>query len=108
MQQEIALERLLDSINELDVSVQKVQETFEHREDIPAEVHHRLGSYREIVEKQRCLWTELEAIFNSENKEYMAQLVIKINALSTLLLDDIRSAIAALDGYDVDMSLTVN
>lgn len=108
MQQEIALERLLGSINELDTAVTRVQETFSAREDIPSDVRLRLESYREIVQKQRDLWGRLQVIFNSEDREEMAQLVIKINALSTLLLDDIRSAIASLDGSELDCALTIN
>lgn len=108
MQHEIALERLLSSINELDLSVEKVQTTFADREDIPGDVHQRLNSYRCIVNKQRELWAELQAIFESDNREAMAQLVIKINALSSLLLDDIRSAIATLDGFEMESTLTVN
>ena len=108
MQQEIALERLLGSINELDTAVSRVQETFRDRDDIPSDVTLRLTSYREIVQKQRDLWARLQGIFDSENREEMAQLVIKINALSTLLLDDIRAAIASLDGGDLDCGLTIN
>lgn len=98
MHQELALEKLFTSIHELEKSVVKVQTTFENRDDIPAQVFSRLDSYKEIVEKQKGLWFELEAIFSGDDKAHTAQIVIKINALSTLLLEDIRSVIASLDG----------
>ena len=96
--QNYILEKLFNSIIELDQSVAKVQASFSSRNDIPENVNQRLGCYREICQKQRELWTELLTETDNNNKENIAKITVKINALSTFIIEDIRSALASLEG----------
>lgn len=105
---DLAINKLLNSISDLEQAVNKVQVEFQNRNDIPETVISRLAVYREITEKQKSIWAELPELVDNDDHVAIMQRIGKINALSSFLLDDLRAALAALEGQIVSQFIVAH
>lgn len=94
----LVLERLLESLGELEESIQAAQRALVGRVGADPELEQRLRQYESMLLQQRQLAFELSALMEKGSWESVARSVRIINGISTMLRDDARAVVASLAG----------
>ena len=83
--------KLLESFSDLERCIGVTKEMLARKSGVPAEVHHRVAQYAEIVEKQRRLALDMQVYIAGENWPEVTRCVKLINGLSSMIRDDAQS-----------------
>ena len=92
------LENLYTSINNLERAIRRVEVSLEQQNLSENQLMQRINSYKEICGTQRKLWVKLEQACKTNQLEEITRSVQKINALSAMILEDIKTVIQVLNG----------
>lgn len=96
--QALVLERLLESLGELEDSIQAAQRALLDRANAEPELEQRLRQYEAMLLQQRRLALDLNELIEKGSWESVARSVRIINGISTMLRDDARQVVASLSG----------
>lgn len=96
--QTLVLERLLESLGELEESIQSAQRVLLDRGNAEPALEQRLRQYESMLLKQRQLAFDLNDLIENGSWEAVGRAVRIINGISTMLRDDARQALASLSG----------
>lgn len=94
--QENIINRLFSSFDELEKAIESAKVTLNKRTSIPEDVLQRIGSYDEILRKQRTLAKTLCTSINQGDWSEVSRVVNLINGLSTLIRDDAKAILSSL------------
>jgi len=86
--------KLMESFDDLDRCIEMTKEVLAHKENVPAEVLHRIEQYSDVVVKQRSLAVSLKEHIAAENWDEVSRHVKIINGLSAMIRDDAQSILA--------------
>lgn len=96
--QALVLERLLESLGELEESIQSAQRALLNKKGAEPELEQRLRQYESMLLQQRQLAFDLNDLIEKGSWESVARAVRIINGISTMLRDDARQVVASLSG----------
>jgi len=88
------IKRLFQSFNELERAIHSAKHSLEKKEGTPSEVLERIGTYEEILEKQRNLASALCGHAYMGNWHEVSRHVQLINGLSAMIRDDAREILS--------------
>jgi hypothetical protein len=91
------IDRLYNSFTELETAINSARKTLAERETVPEGVMERLRSYDDILAKQRRLANELCGHIRGGNWDEVTRHVSLINGLSSMIRDDARAILGALN-----------
>ncbi len=94
------LDRLLESLNELELSIHAAHRALANRIDARPELEERLHQYESMLLAQRRAADELEDAMKQESWEAVERCIRIINGISTMLRDDAREVVALLAGEE--------
>ena len=93
----VIITRLFDSFHELERAILTAKATLETKDQPPADLLTRIDSYQQILEKQRTLATTLCGHVSLGNWDEVARHIKLINGLSSMIRDDAREILAAVN-----------
>lgn len=93
---QIIIHRLFHSFVELEQAIQTARQTLRSQKKQPRLILERLGTYEEILEKQRSLANDLCDHVTAKNWPEVCRHVRLINGLSAMIRDDARDILANL------------
>jgi hypothetical protein len=93
----LVLDRLLESLNELESSIAAAQRAVLKGGARP-EIEARLKQYEAMLVRQRQIAVSLDELISQNEWEAVNRSVRLINGISSMLRDDAREVVAALSG----------
>ncbi len=93
----VIITRLFDSVHELERAILTAKATLEKKDQPPADLLTRIDSYQQILEKQRTLATTLCGHVTLGTWDEVARHIKLINGLSSMIRDDAREILAAVN-----------
>lgn len=93
----IIIDKLFDSLQELDRAIATARKTFERRSGTPEGVLSRLNHYQQMLDKQRALVIGLCDHANSGNWSEVNRHIRLINGLSQMIRDDAREMLNQME-----------
>jgi len=92
------IERLFTSFADLESAIHSAKNTLVKKGNVPNGIMERIGSYDEILLKQRQLASKLCDFINRGDWDEVGRHVSLINGLSSMIRDDARSMLSVLSG----------
>jgi hypothetical protein len=96
----VVLDRLLESLNELENSITAAQRAV-LKGGVRPEIEARLRQYEAMLVRQRQLAISLDELISQNEWEAVNRSVRLINGISSMLRDDAREVVATLSGSGV-------
>lgn len=93
----LVIDKLFDSLQDLDRAIGSARKTFERKDEPPKEVLNRLESYQSMLDKQRTLLIALCNFANAGNWTEVSRHIRLINGLSQMIRDDAQEMLCGLD-----------
>jgi hypothetical protein len=94
MTTEVLVTKLMESFDDLDRCIEMTKDVLAQKENVPADVLHRIDQYSDVVIKQRSLAETLKTHIANENWDEVARHVKIINGLSAMIRDDAQSILS--------------
>jgi hypothetical protein len=90
----IIINRLFESFNELERAIASARQTLEQKSEPPKDLLARIGTYEQILDKQRSLATALCGHSSLGNWGEVSRHIKLINGLSAMIRDDAREILS--------------
>lgn len=103
----LVLERLLESLHELETSIAAAQRAVLNRGARP-DIEARLQQYETMLIKQRQLAVSLDDLIRQSEWEAVNRSVKLINGISSMLRDDAREVVSSLSKTESDDRSTLS
>lgn len=97
------LDRFYASLQELEISFSHIRKKLLNASEVPAFILGRLDTYQEICSKQRRYGELVRFHLLCENYEEVARYITLINALSTMIMEDVHEFILMLQDMNIDI-----
>jgi hypothetical protein len=94
MTTEVLVSKLMESFDDLDRCIEMTKEVLSQKDNVPADVLHRIEQYSDVVIKQRALAENLKSHISNENWDEVTRHVKIINGLSAMIRDDAQAILA--------------
>lgn len=98
------VKRLNESVDRLESCISLAVSELGVRGDMSKSTVGRIEEYRNVVEKQRSLISQLEMMLDEEKWEEVTQTVKSINAMSVMIRDDAHEVLAQVAEGKADKS----
>lgn len=96
------IDKLLTSVDHLENTILHAYTKLSNQLDTPEEVVERLQQYRSICDQQRTHGQELRDLLARNDTAELTRRVKLINALSLMILEDVRVVLASIQGLSVE------